>query len=77
MDNDLFMDSSLTLILNYKTTLTLNDRLIFKNIRPFFIIYLVIEIKLDLIVEMNITCIVNDAAVGDCKVYRSVSHFHF
>jgi hypothetical protein len=37
----------------------------------------VIEIKLALIIEMNITWIVNDAAVGDCKVYRSVSHFHF
>lgn len=65
------------LILNNKTALTLNDRLIFKNIRSKFIVNLVIEIKLALIIEINITWIVDDAAVNDCKVDRSVSHFHF
>jgi hypothetical protein len=70
-----FFESNL--ILNDDAALTLNDRLIFENIRAKLICDLVIEMKLALIIEMEITMIIYYAAVSDCEVYRCIPHFHF
>jgi hypothetical protein len=47
----------------------LNDGLISKNIGAKFINILVIEVKLALIVVMNITWVINNAAICDGEVY--------
>jgi hypothetical protein len=70
-----FFESNL--ILNDDAALTLNDRLIFENIRAKLICDLVIEMKLVLIIEMKIALVIYYAAVSDCEVYRCITHFHF